>query len=234
MVTRPRPNALRYFLVIGLHPVYALVVLGAIVLVGMVTLMLQPQELDEGLGMVAVGQMFLASTGFAGRARRGHFDPLLVGAPDRMRVAAAHWLASTLPGVLAWLLLTTTGSVLGSAHALSAIGGSRAVALVIVSALSWAAGFWLPRGAAGMLWMALLMVLVLQRAELLAVPAGSGFAPTLALHAATLIVCPFLLLGKHPPLAQGAVVIAMVVPLILLLSVCRRSRQLDVYLVDRS
>ena len=234
MVTRPRPNALRYFLVIGLHPLYALVALGAVVLVGTVTLMLQPQELDEGLGMVVVGQMFLASTGFAGRARRGQFDPLLVGAPDRMRVAAAHWLASTLPGAVAWLLLTTTAWLLGSSHVLSAIGGARAVALVIVSALSWAAGFWLPRGAAGMLWMTLLMVLVLQRAELLAVPAGSGFALTLAVHAATLIVCPFLLLGKHPPLAQGAVAIAMVAPLMVLLSVCRRSRRLDVYLLDRS
>ena len=229
-----RPGALRYFLTVGLHPAYALVVLAAIVAIGVVTLNLQPTELDAGLGMVLFAQMFLASTGFAPRARRGHFDPILVRPADRMWVVAAHWFVSILPALIAWLVLAAVGLVAGAPQALSAVGGSRAAAFLIVSTLAWAVGFGLPRGAAGMLWMALLMVLVLQRAELLAVPAGSRPPIPFAIHAATLIVCPFLLLGKHPPLAYGALVAALAVPLVLVGSVWRHSRDLDVYLVDRS
>lgn len=234
MVNRTHPGPLRYFLVVRLHPTFALVMLAAVVAVGVATVSMQPDELDSGLGMVLFAQMFLASTGFVPRSRQGHFDPLLTHAEARMRIAAAHWAASIAPGVAAWAVLTAVAGIAGAANALSAIGGSRATALFIVSALAWGVGFWLPRGAAGMLWMALLMGLVMQRPELLAVPAGSGTIVTAAVHAATLIVCPFLLLGKHPPLAEGALVASVALPLALVWSVCRRARSLDVYLVDRS
>jgi hypothetical protein len=234
MVKKPACGPLRYFLVIGLHPFYALIVLAAIVAVGLVTLALDPRELDAGLGMVLFAQMFLASTGFAGRARQGHFDPLLVRSRDRLWITAAHWLASIVPGLAAWLVLAACASVRGADEAVSALTGGRAAALLIVSALAWAVGFRLPRGAAGMLWFALLMALVLQRAELLAAPAGTGPVQTTIVHAATLIVCPFLLLGKHPPLAPGAMAIAIAVPSLALCCVWQQSRTLDVYLVDRS
>jgi hypothetical protein len=112
--------------------------------------------------------------------------------------------------------------------------GVRAAALLIVSTVSWAVGFGLPRGAAGMLWIALLIVLVTQRAELLAAPTGAGPIATSVMHAATLLVCPFVLLGGHPPLGRGAIEAALVLPLICVLGVCRHSRTLDIYLVDRS
>ena len=234
MVNRTHPGPLRYFLVVRLHPTFALVMLAAVVAVGVATVSMQPDELDSGLGMVLFAQMFLASTGFVARSRQGHFDPLLTGARKRMHVAAAHWVASIAPGVAAWAMLTTIGAIAGAGNVMSAIGGSRAAALFIVSALAWGVGFWLPRGAAGMLWMALLMGLVMQRPELLAVPAGSGTIFTVAIHTATLIVCPFLLLGKHPPLAQGAMAASVTLPVALLWAVWRRARALDVYLVDRS
>ena len=234
MVTRAGPGAARYFVVVGLHPVYALVALGAIVIVGVATMWLDPGGLDSGLGMVLFAQMFLASSGFVGRARQGHFDALLTGSTGRVSVVAAHFLVSIAPGVVAWLLVAAAGSIAGSATATSAIAGVRAGALLIVSTLAWALGFGLPRGAAGMLWVALLMVLVTQRAELLAVPTGTSPLATGVLHAATLMVCPFLLLGRHPPLAPGAFEAALVLPVTLLLWVWRRSRALDIYLVDRS
>ena len=234
MVRRSQPGALRYFLVVSLHPTYALVILSVVVLFGAVTIAMDPGEVDAGLGMVLFAQMFLASTGFVRQSRQGHFDPLLTRSSDRLRIAAAHWVASIGPGVAAWAALAAMAAFAGTPHALSAIGGSRAAALVIVSALSWAAGFWLPRGAAGTLWMALLMGLVLQRAELLAVPGGSGTIVTLAVHTATVIVCPFLLLGTHPPLAPGALPASVLLPVLVLCAVWRRSRAVDVYLVDRS
>jgi hypothetical protein len=234
MVTATACDPVRYFLTIGLHPRYALVLLCVVTAIGVGTTWIDPKELDAGLGMILFAQMFLASSGFAGRARRGHFDPLLIDGGRRVRTAAAHCLVSILPGVTAWLLLAVVAVIARAPAALSAFAGSRAAALTIVSALSWAAGFWLPRGAAGMLWMALLMLLVLQRADLLAVPAGSGAFAAVALHAATLTVCPFLLLGQHPPLAPGAVPGAMVLPILLVWSMWRHSRALDVYLRDPS
>jgi hypothetical protein len=234
MVNAARPNPLRYFVVVGIHPTYGLALLAAILVVGLLTIRADARELDSGLGLVLFAQMFLASSGFMGRARQGHFDPMLTRFRSRARVAAAHWVVSIAPGVIAWFTLSVAGAIAGSPAAGSAMGGSRAAALLIVSALAWVVGFALPRGAAGMLWVALLMVLVLQRAELLAAPARAGTLAAGALHAATLITCPFLLLGRHPAAAPGAFAAAVIVPLLLLAWVCRRARELDIYLVDRS
>ena len=233
-MVKTQPGALRYFLVTGLHPTYALVVLAAILASSIWTMRLQPAELDAGLGMVLFAQMFLASTGFTWRARRGHFDPILVRPARRTRIVAAHWVASILPALVAWLALAAIAAADGAAPAVSAIAGARAVAFLIVSTIAWGIGFWLPRGAAGMLWMALLMVLVLQRAELLAVPAGTGPVATFVIHAATLLVCPYLLLGKHPALAPGAMAAALALSLLVVFLVWQQSRELDVYLMDRA
>ena len=234
MVKAGEPGAVRSFLAIGVHPRSGLVILGAIVLIGMMTLRGDARELDTGLGLILFAQMFLASSGFVGYARQGHFDPVLTRFRARARVAAAHWAVSIAPGAIAWFLLAAAGASAGAPAAMSAIAGSRAAALLIVSSLAWVVGFALPRGAAGMLWVALLMVLVLQRAELLAAPARAETIAAGALHAATLIVCPFLLLGTRPALVPGALAAAVVVPVLLLWWVCRRARVLDVSLVERS
>jgi len=224
----------RYFAVVGLHPTYALIALAMIALLGVVTVWLDAAEIDSGLGMVLFSQMFLASTGFVVRARQGHFDPLLTGRSRRTAVAAAHWLVSIAPGLAAWLTVSLAGWFVGSPAVTSAIAGSRAAGLLIVSTVAWALGFALPRGAAGMLWTSLLILLVMQRAELLAAASEGGTIAAIVRHAATLLVCPFVLLGRHPPVAPGAIAMALVVSLMVLLAVWRRSRDLDIYLVDRS
>ena len=234
MVSNKTIVSARYFLVIGLHPVYALVALVVIVTVGMVTLWLDPAELDSGLGMILFAQMFLASTGFVMRARQGHFDPLLTGRWRRGSVVASHWAVSTAPGVVSWLVVVGAAWLTGSAAALSAIAGRRAAALVIVSAIAWTLGFALPRGAAGMLWMALLMVLVTQRAELLAASTGAESFATIVWQASIIIACPFLLLSNRPAVPASAIGIALGLSLMLLAYVMQRSRTLDICLVDRS
>lgn len=233
MVKATAARPARYFAVVGLHAGYALVALTAILAVGVVTVWLDSGQLDSGLGMILFAQMFLASTGFVPRSRQGHFDALLTGPCSRALVVSVHWAVSIAPGVAAWLLLVGAGLLAGS-PTLSAVAGFRAAALVIVSTASWAIGFGLPRGAAGMLWMALLMVLVMQRAELLAVPAGAGPIETGIRQTATLMACPFLLLADRPALAPGAVPTAIALPIILMSCVWRRSHALDIYLVDRS
>ena len=84
-------SPLRYFIVVALHPGHNLVILAAVTLLGVWTIAMSPGELDSALGMLLFVQMFLASTGFLPRARRGHFDPLLTSTQDRRAIVVAHW-----------------------------------------------------------------------------------------------------------------------------------------------
>jgi hypothetical protein len=224
----------RFFAAVGLHPPYALAILGAVVAIGGWTTSLGPGELDSALGMLLFVQMFLASSGFLVRARRGHFDPLLIGAGDRTSALVWHWIVSVAPGAAGWICLAGAGYFQGSPVALSAIAGGRAVAFFIVSALAWAAGFALTRGAAGVVWVAALLGVLLRHADLLSPsPNFSGSADTMR-HAAALVLCPFLLIGNHVLVAPGAICAAGLVAAVVLLTVWRRSGVLDIYLVDRA
>ena len=228
-------RALRFFFMIGLHPSYALILLTAIVLVGGWTTWMMPGELDSGLGMLLFLQMFLVSTGFAIPARQGHFDPLLTCAQSRPRIAAAHCLASIAPGVAGWLALTITGLAVGSTAAWSALIGDRMAALVIVSAVGWTAGFLLPRGAAGVIWIAALVTLLLTHTEV--VPTWSlamERSVVVVIHAVTVTLCPFVLIGVHPSLANGSVLIALCLVGTVWWFALRLTCRLDIYLVDRA
>jgi hypothetical protein len=233
-----RSAAARYFWLVGLHPVYALVALGAVVVLGLATVWLNAAELDTGLGLVLFAQMFLASSGFLVRARQGHYDALL-SRRRRKSMLVAHWAVSIAPGVAAWLVVAGAGALAGSPAALSAIAGSRGAGLFIVSAVSWSLGFALPRGAAGMLWMSLLMVLVTQRADLLAASAGvwpgtMASIGRIVRQGATVTVCPFLLVGNHPVLPPAAVWTALLLSALPLFYVWSRADFLDIYLEGRT
>ena len=228
-------SPLRYFLVIGLHPRHNLAVLVAVAVVGLWTVAMSAGELDSALGMLLFVQMFLASTGFLIRARRGHFDPLLTSTRGRVIVCVAHWSASVLPVAIAWALVSGVDVAYGGSAG-SAFAGRRLLALLIVSSLAWIAGFALTRGAGGALWTAGLVAALLHRSDLL------GAAPTapvsslmlIARHTAAVIVCPFLLLGTRPPLVAGSVAAAGSTTALALLSVWRSASHLDVYLRDRT
>lgn len=227
------PSAPRFFVLVGLHPPYGLVMLAAIVGFGLWTTRVSPSELDSGLAMLLFAQMFLASSGFLVRARRGYFDPLLLGTGDRARVVVWHWLVSIAPGVVGWICLSGAGYVLGSPAAASAFVGSRAAALFIVSALAWSAGFALTRGTAGVVWMAALLGLLLRRVDLLS-PSSFAAGDSVLRHAATLMVCPFLLVGNRLAVGPAAVCAAVLLSAVLLLTVWRLSEGLDIFLVDRA
>lgn len=225
---------LRYLWVVGVHASYALVILVAVVGLGIWTVTLNPGDLDSGLGMLLFVQMFLVSSGFAVRARRGHFDALLVRVPARWRVACAHLIVSAAPGVAGWVVLAAAGAIVRSPAASSAIAGGRMAALLIVSLAAWAAGFMLPRGAAAVAWFAVLIGLLVERIDLLASWWTTAGAVTYVRHVITLLTCPFLLLGTHPPVAPGAELGAVVVAAVLVMVVLRMVKTLDIYLVDRT
>ena len=235
MVSVSRVHPLKYLAVIGIHPPYAIVALAAIAALGLATVWLNAGELDSGLGMILFAQMFLASSGFVLRARLGHLDPLLSSGHGRTPVVVSHWALSVAPGVLAWGLVAGVGLILGSPAATSALVGGRAAGLFVVSSMAWVLGFALPRGAAGMLWTALLLAVLTQRTELLpdASPAPVS-ASTVLRHALALVLCPFLFLGNHPAVSPGAMCAALLMSFVPLLFVWRLAGGLDIYLVDRA
>lgn len=235
MVGQPSVHPLRYLAVVGIHPLYAIVAMASIAVLGLATVWLNAAELDSGLGMILFAQMFLASSGFVVRARQGHLDPLLTNKRQRTAVLVCHWALSIAPGVIAWALVAGAGFVLGSSAAVSAFFGSRVAGLLIVSSIAWVLGFALPRGAAGMLWMAVLLALLTQRTELFPETSPASPGPAIVFrHAATLMLCPFLLIGNHSAVSLGAVAAALLISTVPLLLVWRHARRLDIYLVDRA
>ena len=224
----------RFFLVLWPYPVYGLPVLAVVAALGVVSIELSPAELDSGLGLILFVQMFLASSGFLPTARRGQFDQVLGYGADRVAALSAQWCASVLPGVLAWLTVTATAWVSGNAAAVSALVGTRACALFIVSAVAWSAGFALPRGGAGALWMGLLAVLLLRHAELVVPLSSQTSAVDVLRTAASVFICPFLLLGPSGQIGGASIGAASAAAAALLLVTWRFATRMDIYLVEHS
>lgn len=223
-----RISPLRFFLALKVHSTSGLAVLVLVTAVSIWTVRLSPSELDTGLGMVLLVQIFLASSGFMPAARRGHFDPVLVGR-SRVRVATSHWLVSVAPGIAAWVAIAGTAYMLGNSVALSAIVGRRLAALCIVSSIAWAAGFWFTRSAAGVAWLGGLAVVLVRHVALM--PAGNIVsAATVLREAAALVVCPFLLLGPGPAIAPASINLAIACSMVSLVMVWGWTRRVDVSL----
>lgn len=224
-------HALKFFAASRLHPKHSGILLAICVAFGTWTMWYDAGELDASLGLVLVVQLFLVSTGFTARAFSGHFDMLMVHGGSRRRAAAAHWLVSIAPGVLAWLTLTLVALLLGSDAAVSALGGQRAVALVVVSSIAWLAGYRLPRGAAGVLWLTLLVAILLQhnlRALSMSVGQHGWIWET-----AMVVVCPFLLIGDKPVVPPIPLIAAMAISSAALLVAFGATENLNVVLKER-
>jgi hypothetical protein len=232
------PSSARFFALTSIHPPYARLMLVLITGVGAWTIVTNPGELDSALGMVLFIQMFLASTGFLRSARRGHFDPLLAGQGRRTGPMVWHFVVSIAPGAAAWTALSAVACLLGNGAAVSALRGERAAALAIVSLIAWTTGVMLPRGAAGIVWVGVLLSALIGRVELLT--SSSLTTPALGpalndlVQALALLVCPFLLLGHHPVLRPGVLAAAVSIATLIALAMWWRADRLDLYLVDRT
>ena len=224
----------RFFALVRQCPSYGLFVLFIVIVLGVVTIELNPAELDSALGMVLFVQMFLASSGFAVAARRGHFDPILVHGSERAPVLACQWVASAAPGAIAWAIVAGFGYAWSSPAAWSALTGGRLAAFLIVSAVAWVVGFMVPRGGGGALWMGALLVLLLRHADLAPPGAAQDSAIAIVRTGGALLVCPFLLLGTHGQIGLPAVAAACAAAAALLFTTIRLGVRLDVFLVERS
>lgn len=211
-----RLSSLRFFLAVHLHATYTLITYGVVCALGLLMIAASPVTgVDDAMGMLLFVQMFLSSSGFIERARRGHFDALLTASSNRGTVAAAHWMVSSLPGALAWIAFVAMAVGRGGPFPIASGG-----ALFIVSGVAWTGGFSLARGTAGFLWTATLFALLLRNPRLV-----SDDSPL------SVVFCPFLLLRPAPNAVSGGV--AVLIVLTVLVAACRLGSRLDFYLVER-
>jgi hypothetical protein len=140
-------------------------------------------------------QIFAASSGFGHSLRRGYYDLLLARGVPAIGMLTAHWVASIAPGVAAWLLVAGLEHVVSGAEPAAMTSGSL-VALALASTLPWAVTTPLPRFAAAIGWLVLLVT------SLAVVPSGQAElvaalqAPDASLLGALAIVAyPMALIG---------------------------------------
>lgn len=110
-------------------------------------------------------QIFAASSGFGLAMRRGHYDLVLSRGIGVTGLMTAHWLASIAPGLGAWLAVALLERLLTSGGPAALTSGS-VLAFLLASSLPWALTTPLPRFAAAIGWLVLLVT------SLAVVPSG--------------------------------------------------------------
>ena len=162
------PGIVRFFLIVRpWHPVVA-GGLAALVIVAGTLLAAGRVDAVKALAPVCVLQTLAASSGFAGPARRGHYDFVIAAGYKRLWIAIVHWAISAAPGVVGWFLLAAIELASSGGDATTLLTPEALITLWIVSTLPWAATVPLPRLTGGLVWIVMLV-------------ARDGFAPDLTL-----------------------------------------------------
>jgi hypothetical protein len=104
-------------------------------------------------------QAFAASTGYATRARRGHFDQVLAGRRSRARFALTHISISTMFGASAWLLVSVLDAIGGGGHWPAGLTLGALASFAYLSSLVWALSVPFSRYSAGVLWLIVVIAL---------------------------------------------------------------------------
>ena len=155
-------------------------------------------------------QMLATSSGFAVPARRGHYDLLLTSGANRLHIAAAHWVASSVGGVAAWLAVAAIEAIVARAWPAVSLASGTIVVFAVVSLVPWAATVPLPRLTGGLIW--LLLVVTLQ-----------AIVPTAFAHptASVVLVSPWVLIGARvSDLAPAVVIPVMAVTVVATVAAC--------------
>jgi hypothetical protein len=114
-----------------------------------------PGRTTQALVPLLLLQVFAAASGFAGPARRGHYDLLLTRGEGRLRIALAHWTMSIAPGLASWIAVGLAETLVRGRPDASFATGTVA-AMWLVSTLPWALTVALPRFAGAIGWLLLL------------------------------------------------------------------------------
>lgn len=192
---------LRFFRAVPPVPSLMLATVGTAVLVAAGAIVVDPARADRALVPVLLLQLFAAASGFAGPARRGHYDLLLARGEGRVRIALAHWSLSIAPGLLSWMLLAIVETLARGTPGVLLASGTVA-ALWSVSTIPWALTVALPRFAGAIGWLALLaLVAIVQPLSTLPSPVEATLYPVALVGVA---VSPDTLSRVLPGAALGA------------------------------
>ena len=193
---------IRFFRVVPPVPALMQGAFAASVVAAAVALSLHATNPYGALAPLFLLQTLAASSGFAVPARRGHYDLLLTSGASRFQIGVAHFVASILPGVLCWVLIAVLEAVSGSGFPSVALASGTVAALLIVSALSWAATVPLPRLTGGIVWLLIFVA-----------PLDHDLFPPVA----SVLALPWTLVGTDiltfgaVPVASAAVVVVIAV-----------------------
>ena len=102
-------------------------------------------------------QIFAASSGFGLAMRRGHYDLVLSRGIGVAGLMTAHWLASIAPGLGAWLAVAVARAAASRRPRPRASTSGSVLAFLLASSLPWALTTPLPRFAAAIGWLVLLV-----------------------------------------------------------------------------
>jgi hypothetical protein len=115
--------------------------------------MTAPDDLRGPYIVLLLCQSFSASTGYAPRARRGHFDQLLAGRQSRVRFVLTHAVMSTALGVTTWFAISVIDALSAGGRFPLGLTPRAVAAFVYISALSWAVSLPFSKYSAGVVWL---------------------------------------------------------------------------------
>ena len=167
-----------------------------------------PRATTAPLASLLVLQIFAASSGVVGPARRGYYDALLSRGVGRAQLLSGHWLASSAPGAACWVAVALLDQVANPGSDVPrALAPGSLVALWLASSVPWAATVALPRFAAAIAWLVVLvtMLTTLPSGQASLVAALDGRTPSLWAALAALVY-PMGLVGRTLSTTQWAVV----------------------------
>ena len=215
-------RAIRFYRVAAPVPPLMLASFVAVTAAALAAIAWAPDGAPRATVPVLVLQIFAASNGFAGSARRGYYDALLTGGVGRLTSATVHWGMSVAPGSVCCGLLQAVQTITSEDGGTGSASGTAA-ALFVVSTLPWATTMAMPRfsGAIGWLLLAVTALSLVPQAQtplpeavtFLLLPvtmagadAGSrmeAIAPGVALASASMIVALLWLWRTDLPLEAG-------------------------------
>jgi hypothetical protein len=150
----------RFFFVVPPMPLLMIGAFAVVVVVAGVMVAIDSTRAAGTLTPILLLQTFACSSGFDVPARRGHYDLLLTSGGTRAGIATAHWMASSLPGALAWAALALVHELTAGNHGgTPLLDSGTVVALLLVSTIPWATTVRLPRFSGAIGWLLVVAIL---------------------------------------------------------------------------
>lgn len=151
-------SPLRFFRVVSTQPTLIVWTFVVVVVVGAIAIVRDPSRSEGAMVPVLLLQLFAVSSGFEVPARRGYYDLLLTSGHHRVWMAMVHWVTSSAPGVIAWLMLAALEVAATSRSGTTLLASGTFAAMGLVSTLPWAITVRLPRFSGGIGWLLALVI----------------------------------------------------------------------------